>query len=96
MYADKKELIEKILKWTRPLSPILGWGCGDEYDFTSLISGWRHYNTAADWRLNLPIISAASGKVPLKKTNEKSIADVDFNDSSAFHSFVMSNVNNMQ
>ena len=96
LYADKKELIEKVLQWVRPLSPILGWGFGDEYDFTSLISEWGHYNTASDWCLNLPLLSSASGKVTLKKTNEKPVADINFNDSSVFHSFVMSDGDNMQ
>jgi hypothetical protein len=96
LYSDKKVLIEKVLKWLTPMSPILGWGCGDEYDFTSLISEWGHYNTATDWCLNLPLISAASGKVRLQKAHEKKLQDIDFQDSSSFHSFVMSDGDNMQ
>lgn len=96
LFADKKELIEKVLKWVCPLSPILGWGCGDEYDFTSLISEWGHYNTATDWCLNLPLISSVSGKVTLKKANEKTLEEIDFRDISSFHSFVMSDGDNMQ
>jgi len=96
LYADKKGLIEKVLEWITPMSPILGWGCGDEYDFTSLISEWGHYNTASDWCINLPLISSVSGKVPLKKTNEKRLDDINFDDSSSFHSFVMSDGDNMQ
>lgn len=96
LYADKKALIEKVLQWVRPLSPILGWGCGDEYDFTSLISEWGHYNTATDWCLNLPLISSASGNVTLKKANEKTLEEIDFSDTSSFHTFVMSDGDNMQ
>jgi hypothetical protein len=96
LYADNKGLIEKVLEWVTPMSPILGWGCGDEYDFTSLISEWGHYNTASDWCLNLPLISSVSGKVPLKKAREKTLEEINFRDSSSFHSFVMSDGDNMQ
>lgn len=96
LYADKKVLIEKVLEWVKPMSPILGWGCGDEYDFTSLISEWGHFNTASDWCFNLPLISSVFGKVELKKAKEISLEDIDFNDLSSFHSFVMSDGDNMQ
>lgn len=96
LYADKKALIEKILEWVTPMSPILGWGCGDEYDFTSLISEWAHFNTASDWCMNLPLISSVSSKIPLKKAKEKNLDMIDFDDKSPFHSFVMSDGDNMQ
>lgn len=96
LYADKRELIEKVLEWLTPMSPILGWGCGDEYDFTSLISEWGHFNTASDWCINLPLISSVSDKVPLIKAKEITLEDIDFSDTSSFHSFVMSDGDNMQ
>lgn len=96
LYSDKKALIEKVLEWVKPMSPILGWGCGDEYDFTSLISEWGHYNTASDWCFNLPFISSTFGKVELKKAKEISLKDIDLCDKSSFHSFVMSDGDNMQ
>lgn len=96
LYTDKKSFIEKVLKWVKPLSPILGWGIGDEYDFTSLISEWGHYNTATDWCLNLPLISSISDNVTLIKTSERKPQEIEFSDSSSFHSFVMSDGDNMQ
>ncbi|WP_300698086.1 GxGYxYP domain-containing protein [Bacteroides sp.] len=96
LYSDRKALIEKVLEWVKPMSPILGWGCGDEYDFTSLISEWGHYNTASDWCFNLPFISSTFGKVELKKAKEISLKDIDLCDKSSFHSFVMSDGDNMQ
>lgn len=96
LYADKKTLIEKVLEWVKPMSPILGWGCGDEYDFTSLISEWGHFNTASDWCFNLPLISSVFRKVELKKAKEISPEDIDFRTNSSFHSFVMSDGDNMQ
>lgn len=96
LYADKKELVEKILSWVKPLSPIIGWGCGDEYDFTSMISEWGHYNTASDWCSNLPVISSLSPKVPIKKAHEVSPLDIQFSDTTSMHAFVMSDGDNMQ
>lgn len=96
LYADQKELIDKVLEWVKPLSPILGWGCGDEYDFTSVITRWGHYNTATNWCWNLPLISSMSSKVDLKKVKEISLEEINFKDTSSFHSFIMSDGDNMQ
>lgn len=96
LYDDRKELIDDVLEWVEPLSPILGWGCGDEFDFTSVIARWGHYNTATNWCMNLPFISSASGMVELKKLDEKNLEEIDFNKRGGFHSFVMSDGDNIQ
>lgn len=96
LYADKKELIDEVLEWVKPLSPILGWGCGDEYDFTSLIAQWGHVNTATNWCWNLPLISSVSGRVKLEKAKEIALNEINFNDTVSFHSFIMSDGDNMQ
>ncbi len=96
LYADKKEVIEPILKWVKPLSPILGWGCGDEYDFTSLISLWGHYNTATNWCLNLPFISSVPSDAVSIKSKEVELNEIDFNNDKSYHSFVMSDGDNIQ
>lgn len=96
LYADQKDIIDDILKWVRPLSPIIGWGVGDEYDFTSLISSWGHYNTASNWCHNLSLISSVADRVELKKAKEVTPDKIDFKDNSSFHSFVMSDGDNMQ
>ncbi len=96
LYADEKELANEVLEWVRPLSPVLGWSVGDEYEATSLISEWGHYNTASDWCVNLPLITAAAPFVPLEKAREIPLAEIDFADSSYLHAFVMSDGDNMQ
>lgn len=96
LYADQKDLINKVLEWVKPLSPILGWGCGDEYDFTSLISQWGHVNTATNWCWNLPLISSMSSMIKLEKNDEISPRDINFEDTLSYHSFVMSDGDNMQ
>ncbi len=96
LYADKKEEIDPILEWVKPLSPILGWGCGDEYDFTSLISLWGHYNTATNWCSNLPFISSIPQDAVLIKSKEVELNEIDFEDKTSYHSFVMSDGDNIQ
>lgn len=96
LYADERILREKVLEWVRPLSPIIGWGCGDEYDATSVISEWGHYNTASDWCHNLTVISAAAPYITLNKVDEISLGEINFKDSTYIHSFVMSDGDNMQ
>ena len=96
LFADDHKLAEEILEWVRPLSPILGWGCGDEYEATSLISEWGHYNTASDWCSNLPFISAAAPYIQLEKAHETGPEDIDFSNKEYVHSFVMSDGDNMQ
>ena len=96
LYADEPELMNKVLEWVRPLSPILGWGCGDEYDFTSVISEWGHYNTATNWCINLPLISSASDFVELNKLTEISPVGIDYFSNYSCHTYVMSDGDNMQ
>lgn len=96
LYADEKDLAEEVLEWVRPLSPILGWGCGDEFDATSVISEYGHYNTASDWCVNLPFISSAAPYIELCKVNEIEPEEIDFTDSTYVHSYVMSDGDNMQ
>jgi hypothetical protein len=96
LYADKKEFAEEVLQWVKPLSPVIGWGCGDEYDFTSVISSWGLYNTATNWCWNLPLISSVSDIVEVKKVNEIGLKEINFTDTSSFHAYVMSDGDNMQ
>lgn len=96
LYADEKEVIDDILAWVKPLSPILGWGCGDEFEFTKLASEWGHFNTASDWCINLPFISAAAPYISLRKVKEIGLEEINFSDTTYVHSFVMSDGDNMQ
>lgn len=96
LFDTDKALTEEVLEWVRPLSPILGWGIGDEYDATSIISEWGHYNTASDWCMNLPFISSVAPLIPIKKAKEIELGEINFSDTTYVHSFVMSDGDNMQ
>ncbi len=96
VYYGTGEFTEQVLEWVQPLSPIVGWNCDDEDRHTGPVSRWGHFNTASNWCRNLPFLSAARGKVPLVRANERSPEEIDFADPSEFHSFVMSDGDNMQ
>lgn len=96
LYYDTGEISEHILEWVAPLSPILGWNCGDEDEYTGAITRWGHYNTASNWCSNLCVIASVSDRAELVPIKEKDVKGIDFSDHSACHSFVMSDGDNMQ
>lgn len=96
LYYGTGKFSEQILEWVTPLSPILGWNCGEEDQYTGAITRWGHYNTASNWCHNLPVIMAASDQMTPLPVHEKTINEINLKDSSAFHSFVISDGDNMQ
>jgi hypothetical protein len=96
LFADDKGLANKVLEWVKPLSPVLGWVCGDEYEYTSIISSWGDYNTATNWCMNLPLISSVGDKVVLRREQDLHLEDIDFSSKSSYHSYVMSDGDNIQ
>ena len=96
LYYGTGPFSEQILEWVTPLSPILGWNYGNEDEYTGAITRWGHYNTASNWCRNLPVIMAASDKMYPLPIHEIKKENIDFEDNSAFHSFVISDGDNMQ
>lgn len=96
LYYGTGRFSEQILEWVKPLSPILGWNYGNEDEYTGAITRWGHYNTATNWCRNLPVIMAASDKMTPLPVHEKEMDDISMTDAFAFHSFVVSDGDNMQ
>lgn len=96
LYYDTKALAEDVLKWVEPLSPILGWNCGNEDEYTGAITRWGHYNTASNWCHNLPLIMAASNKMTINPIEESTPSDSSLKNKLSLHSFVISDGDNMQ
>lgn len=96
LYYDTGKFSEQVLEWVTPLSPILGWNCGNEDEYTGAITRWGHYNTASNWCQNLPVIMAASDKTTPLPAYEKNPEEIDLEDNYSFHSFVISDGDNMQ
>lgn len=96
LYYDTQALADSILEWVEPLSPILGWNCGNEDEYTGVITRWGHYNTATNWCCNLPVIMAASDKMTPLPISETIPKDTTLFCRKSLHSFVVSDGDNMQ
>ncbi|MBK3519162.1 GxGYxYP domain-containing protein [Carboxylicivirga marina] len=90
------DVANDVMSWLRPVSPVVGWNHGDEIDFTRLPSEYGLFNTASDWCDNLLTLSAGSKNAIPKKIKSLNPKDIDFNDTGHFHSFIMSDGDNMQ
>lgn len=77
-------------------SPLLGWGFGDEFNFTSRASNKGVIATASNWCWNLSFLSAGSREYQTKKVKSLHPKDVDWEKEGHFHSFLMSDGDNLQ
>lgn len=90
------ELLEEILEWMNPVSPVVGWNLGDESGHTAPASEWGHFNTASDWCQNLTLLSAGARNTKILKPKRFDDSKIDWKDKRSMHSFVMSDGDNMQ
>ena len=90
------EPMEAALKWLEPLSPILGWNGGDEFETTKLSSIYGHFQTATDWCMNLPVLMAGSERrqPAVKKTFDHQ--NINWNDHRSTISFIITDGDNVQ
>jgi hypothetical protein len=84
------------MAWMEPLSPILGWNCGDEFENTDLSTGYGDIQTASDWSLNLPVLMAGTEKPGLSKATSFDPRTIDWNDSRSAVSFIDTDGDNVQ
>jgi hypothetical protein len=61
VYGDD-QCVAAAMKWLEPLSPILGWNGGDEFETTRMSTVCGDIQTATDWAMNLPVLMAGSGE----------------------------------
>lgn len=93
------EPLESAMKWLEPLSPILGWNGGDEFETTRLSSIYGHLQTASDWCVNLPVLMAASERTPAFIAKVPAPFDprsIDWSDRRPSVSFILSDGDNVQ
>jgi hypothetical protein len=95
VYYGVDSLLETILQWVKPLSPVIGWNKGDEFKHIEPCTRWALINTVSDFCMNLPLLSIQTGSAPVKI---KSIdpATIDWEKKGNYHAFVMSDGDNMQ
>lgn len=90
------DLVQEAMEWLEPLSPILGWNCGDEFSQTVIPSEYGHFQTATNWCLNLPLLSAGSEQAEIKKIHNLDPKTIDWADKRTAAAFVMSDGDNVQ
>lgn len=95
MYG-KADPLQAATIWLEPLSPILGWNGGDEFETTDLSSRYGHIQTATDWCLNLPVLMAASEKSAPPKLKPFDPTAIDWRDRRHAVSFVSTDGDNVQ
>ena len=89
------DLLNETMAWLDPLSPILGWNCGDEFKQTVVPSEYSHFQTATNWCLNLPLLSAGSEQAEIKKVHNLDPSQIDWSDTRSTAAFVMSDGDNV-
>ena len=86
----------QAVAWLEPLSPILGWNCGDEFVNTDLSTRYGDIQTATDWCLNLPVLMAGTEKLYLPKAMGFDPRTIDWNDSRSAIAFIDTDGDNVQ
>ncbi len=89
-------LAQEAMEWLEPPSPVLGWNCGDEFSQTVIPSEYGHFQTATNWCLNLPLLSAGSELAQPAKIRNIDPAKIDWTDKRKAAAFVMSDGDNVQ
>lgn len=96
-FGNNKELLIEVMKWLRPLSPVIGWeqAVGEDA-FVGLVGETGNMMIPDDWTINTPLMSAAyksrrSGLV--KVTDPTKIA---YGDAENYVSFYLSDGDNVQ
>ncbi|MCC8171494.1 MAG: hypothetical protein LIP00_06850 [Parabacteroides sp.] len=95
VYYGVDSLLDTILEWAAPLSPVVGWNSGPEFEHIAPCSQWGLINTASDWCMNLPLLLVPDNAVPAR-FESLNLRNIDWNDPAPCHAFVMSDGDNMQ
>jgi hypothetical protein len=95
-YGKDEPAVAAALAWLKPLSPVLGWNCGDEFANTDLSTGYGHIQTATDWCLNLPVLMAGSEALSFPKQPAFDPRTIDWKEGRSAVSFVDTDGDNVQ
>ncbi|MCC5905812.1 MAG: hypothetical protein JJU13_06390 [Balneolaceae bacterium] len=87
---------DELMEQLRPASAVLGWNTGSEFDHTALPTRWGNFNIPSDWSHNLSLLTAATEKVHLNRIKTLDPKDIDWEEQGSFHSFIMSDGDNVQ
>ncbi|MDO5977897.1 GxGYxYP domain-containing protein [Flavivirga spongiicola] len=88
--------LEVFLADLNPISPVLGWNFGGEHTYTEEASINGLFTTATNWCWNMTVTSAGAHEYQPKKVKTVSHENIDFDKEGSFHSFIMSDGDNIQ
>lgn len=88
--------IHEVLAWLQPPAPVMGWNCGNEDEHTRPVTLYGHFQTASNWALNLPILSAGAEHYDPIPVPQLDPATIDYDSGTHFTSFLMSDGDNLQ
>jgi hypothetical protein len=95
IYGPDAPLTE-AMAWLEPLTPVLGWNGGDEFETTKLSSVHGQLQTATDWCMNLPVLMAGSEQGTPRRVRSFDPRTIDWNDRRSGVCFVGSDGDNVQ
>ena len=89
------EPLRTAMKWLEPLSPMLGWNGGDEFETTQMSTVWGHLQTATDWAVNLPVLMAGTESAEPARAKGFDPRPIDWQDRRSAVCFVQSDGDNV-
>jgi hypothetical protein len=84
-----------LFNWTQPLSPVIGWGQGDEFKHTAPVSRSGHFHTVSDCAQNIPFLSAGAGRYQSRRLPAFDPGSIDRTDKRPCVAFMMSDGDNL-
>lgn len=90
------EPLPSAMEWLQPLSPILGWNGGDEFQNTELSTRYGDFQSATDWCVNLPVLMAGAATAQTSKLPSFEPKTINWSDRRSAVSFVSSDGDNVQ
>ena len=98
VYYGVDSLLNEILEWVEPLSPVIGWNEGPESRHIIPCTLYGLVNTVSDFCYNMPLLMSARDSGSLDRTfTTVDPRKIRWNSRKAgYHSFLMSDGDNMQ
>lgn len=86
----------QAMHWAAPLSTILGWNCGDEFNNTDESTELGEIQTSSNWSLNLPVLMAGTDDLAPCQLPRFDPRTIDWNDSRSAVTFIDTDGDNLQ
>lgn len=96
VYYGTDNLLDTILHWVAPLSPVIGWNQGPEFGHIAPCTKYALFNTATDWCQNLAMLSVTGASLDYPRFKSLDPKKIDFSKQKNYHAFVLSDGDNMQ